>query len=101
MPRIDTEGRSFAAGRTSQPAAVGSWLIRSYQRFLSPLLGSHCRYHPTCSEYARESIARYGLVRGSWLGLRRILRCHPFHDGGVDPVPDRFRWWHDSQDDRC
>ena len=78
---------------------MGAWFIRAYQRFLSPLLGPHCRYHPTCSEYARQAINRYGLVRGGWLGLRRVLRCHPLREGGVDPVPRRFHWWRPSQDD--
>ena len=62
-------------------------LIRSYQIFLSPLKLPCCRYYPTCSEYARLAIEKYGAGRGSWLTLRRPLRCHPFHDGGYDPVP--------------
>lgn len=62
-------------------------LIRSYQIFLSPLQLPCCRYYPTCSEYARLAIEKYGAGRGSWLTLRRLLRCHPFHDGGYDPVP--------------
>lgn len=61
--------------------------IRSYQIFLSPLKLPCCRYYPTCSEYARLAIEKYGAGRGSWLTLRRLLRCHPFHDGGYDPVP--------------
>ena len=61
--------------------------IRFYQRRLSPLMGARCIYTPTCSEYAYQAISRYGLVRGVWLGLHRILRCHPLHAGGYDPVP--------------
>lgn len=67
--------------------AVALFLIRAYQLTLSPLLGSPCRYHPTCSAYAREAIERHGLLKGVWLGARRLLRCHPFHAGGIDPVP--------------
>lgn len=62
-------------------------LIRGYQRFLSPLLGSNCRYYPTCSHYTYEAIAKYGVAKGGRMGLRRIARCHPWHPGGFDPVP--------------
>ncbi len=62
-------------------------VIRFYQRFISPLLGSNCRFYPTCSQYALEAIEKYGFFKGSWLALKRILRCHPFHPGGYDPVP--------------
>lgn len=61
--------------------------IRFYQRFISPLLGPHCRYTPTCSQYAYEAISKYGFFKGGWLALKRILRCHPWHEGGYDPVP--------------
>jgi putative membrane protein insertion efficiency factor len=63
-------------------------LIRGYRLLLSPWLGNHCRFYPTCSQYAHEAVARHGALTGSWLGLRRLLRCHPWHAGGVDPVPD-------------
>lgn len=62
-------------------------LIRGYQRYISPLLGSNCRFHPTCSHYMLEAVQRYGAAKGLWLGLKRIGRCHPFNPGGYDPVP--------------
>lgn len=62
-------------------------LIRGYSLFVSPLLGPHCRFHPTCSAYAAEAVERHGALRGTGLALRRICRCHPFHPGGADPVP--------------
>ena len=62
-------------------------LIRCYQRFISPGLPSSCRFTPTCSEYSYEAIQRYGVLKGGWLGLRRIARCHPWNPGGYDPVP--------------
>ena len=62
-------------------------LLRAYQLFLSPLLGSACRFSPTCSHYAREALDRHGAMRGSWLAARRVARCHPFAAGGIDPVP--------------
>ena len=63
-------------------------LIRGYQLLISPLLGNHCRFYPSCSQYAREAIERHGALRGGWLAIRRVLRCHPWHPGGVDPVPE-------------
>ncbi len=64
-------------------------LIRMYQLALSPLLGPRCRFYPSCSCYAHAAIERHGALRGGWLGLKRLLRCHPFADGGYDPVPDK------------
>jgi putative membrane protein insertion efficiency factor len=63
-------------------------LIQLYRWFLSPLLGSNCRFYPSCSCYAQESLQRHGAFRGTWLAARRIGRCHPWHPGGYDPVPD-------------
>ncbi len=65
------------------------FLVRAYQRVLSPLLGSNCRYRPTCSQYMAGAIAEWGPLRGTWLGLRRIGRCHPWAGHGYDPVPRR------------
>jgi putative membrane protein insertion efficiency factor len=65
------------------------WIIRGYQLLLSPMLGPRCRFYPSCSCYAHTAIERYGVLRGSWLGLRRLLRCHPLNKGGYDPVPDK------------
>ncbi len=67
--------------------AVALGLIRIYQHTLSHLFAGSCRFYPSCSQYTYEAIERYGPLRGSWLGLRRILRCHPFAHGGYDPVP--------------
>lgn len=63
-------------------------LLTLYRYALSPLLGNHCRYYPSCSQYASDAIDRFGPLYGSWLALKRLLRCHPFHPGGYDPVPD-------------
>lgn len=64
--------------------------LRAYQLVLSPVLPMSCRYHPSCSHYACEALARHGALRGGWLALARVLRCHPWHAGGSDPVPERF-----------
>jgi putative membrane protein insertion efficiency factor len=65
------------------------WSIRVYQLALSPMLGPRCRFYPTCSCYAHTAIARHGALRGSWLAVGRILRCHPFAEAGYDPVPEK------------
>ncbi|MGB4812919.1 MAG: membrane protein insertion efficiency factor YidD [Methylophilaceae bacterium] len=61
--------------------------IKGYQRLVSPFIGQHCRYYPTCSQYALESINKHGPFKGGYFAIRRILRCHPWHDGGYDPIP--------------
>ncbi|MCL4721670.1 MAG: membrane protein insertion efficiency factor YidD [Gammaproteobacteria bacterium] len=81
------------SGRPGPAARAALLLIRGYQRLLSPWLGSNCRYLPTCSAYTAEAISRFGLLRGGWLGLRRVGRCHPFAAAGVDPVPQNYVWW--------
>ena len=62
-------------------------VIRGYRSFVSPLFPPSCRFQPTCSQYALQSVERFGAWRGGWLTLKRLLRCHPFHPGGYDPVP--------------
>jgi putative membrane protein insertion efficiency factor len=73
------------------PAHLGAWVaclpIHLYRLILSPLLPRACRFYPSCSAYALEALRTQGVLRGSWLALMRLLRCHPFHPGGVDPVP--------------
>jgi putative membrane protein insertion efficiency factor len=70
--------------------AAATWPLRAYQRYLSPLKGApSCRFHPTCSSYAIEAIEVHGVIKGTWMGAMRVLRCHPFHPGGFDPVPPK------------
>lgn len=64
-------------------------LIRVYQWLVSPLIGPRCRFHPSCSRYAVTALRRFGAVRGTWLTLKRVARCHPLNPGGIDPVPER------------
>jgi len=64
------------------------FLLRLYQLVLSPILGPRCRFYPSCSCYAQTALERYGVIRGGWMSVRRLLRCHPWHPGGVDPVPE-------------
>lgn len=75
----------------SNSAKILIGLIAIYRVVLSPFLGGRCRFHPSCSVYTSEAIALHGARKGLWLGLRRVLRCHPFHPGGFDPVPSRHR----------
>lgn len=77
-------------------------LLRGYKRCVSPFLPPACRFMPTCSEYAMQAVARFGVLRGGYLALRRLLRCQPFCRGGYDPVPQRFSWRARREDtDRC
>ena len=75
----------------ASPISPCSWLaiglIRCYQWFISPLIGPRCRFTPTCSSYAIEALKTHGFIKGSWLSGKRLLKCHPLHDGGFDPVP--------------
>ena len=74
-------------GLRAAPRRAVIWLIRFYRAVLSPLHPACCRFRPTCSQYALEAVRKYGALKGSWLAVRRILRCNPFHKGGYDPVP--------------
>jgi putative membrane protein insertion efficiency factor len=62
------------------------FLIKIYQKYISPFLGKNCRFYPTCSMYTYQAIEKYGLIKGCFLGIRRIIKCHPFHPGGYDPL---------------
>lgn len=64
-------------------------IIRLYQMVISPMLGPTCRFHPSCSHYAIDAIVKHGIIKGSWLSMQRILKCHPLNDGGYDPVPEK------------
>jgi len=68
-------------------------LIGAYRRWISPLLGERCRFAPSCSAYAQQALVAHGAARGSWLAVRRLARCHPFHPGGHDPVPPVRPLW--------
>jgi putative membrane protein insertion efficiency factor len=70
---------------------VGVWLVRAYQLLLSPFMGGACRFEPSCSEYAIGAFQQHGFLRGGWLAVRRISKCHPFGPHGIDPVPDEIR----------
>lgn len=76
--------------KSAAPSAAARLLalpVHGYRYVVSPLLGSNCRYYPSCSAYALDALAEHGALRGGWLSVRRIARCHPWHEGGYDPVP--------------
>jgi len=86
---------SSRSGHIARKLSPAGWLLvgllTAYQRFISPLLGPRCRFYPSCSAYALEAVRVHGALRGSWLAVRRLSRCHPFHAGGLDPVPGTDR----------
>jgi uncharacterized protein len=83
--RITTDGQADGKSKLN-PSRPVIWLIRLYQRWISPAMPRACRFWPTCSEYAAQAIEKKGITVGIWLAFRRLLRCHPFHPGGFDPV---------------
>jgi len=64
------------------------YIVKLYQYLISPMLGNNCRFYPTCSNYMIKSLNRFGILKGGWLGIKRISKCHPFHEGGIDYVPE-------------
>jgi hypothetical protein len=75
------------AKNNTTPKTLVIYSIKGYQQWVSPLLGNNCRFVPSCSQYAIEAITRFGVIKGSWLSSKRILKCHPLNAGGFDPVP--------------
>ncbi|RKU22437.1 membrane protein insertion efficiency factor YidD [Candidatus Poribacteria bacterium] len=82
MKQHKTQQLEVAPGRTT----ILTYPIRFYRRFISPLLPPSCRFYPTCSQYALEALKRYGTLKGCWLTLKRLSKCHPYHPGGFDPL---------------
>ncbi len=86
-PGVQSPRQLFLRRCMALPASTMIGLIRLYRLFLSPWLGNQCRFHPSCSNYAEQAISKHGALRGGWLTLRRLGKCHPWHAGGCDPVP--------------
>ena len=89
MPEPDPACAHLSTPPGTPTARLLRSVITGYQRYISPLLGRHCRFYPSCSRYAALAISRHGVMRGGVMAGKRILRCHPFHPGGVDLVPER------------
>jgi putative membrane protein insertion efficiency factor len=87
LKRLPRCAKIYASEELNLMKKAVLFLIRGYRSILSPVLGQHCRYHPSCSMYTYEAIEKHGLLKGMILGTKRLLRCHPFRPGGVDPVP--------------
>lgn len=79
--------QSYSKIQTDKMKALLMWLIKVYRALISPLFPPSCRFQPTCSQYALQAVERFGVLHGSWLSIKRILRCHPLNPGGYDPVP--------------
>ncbi|KZN14660.1 membrane protein insertion efficiency factor YidD [Marinomonas sp. TW1] len=73
-------------------------LIKAYQYGISPLLGNNCRFYPSCSQYSLQAIERFGVIKGSYLSIKRLSKCHPWHEGGEDPVPEKASCCHAKTD---
>lgn len=103
MRQLIFSGGTLSAEHQNPGQRTATLLLRGYKRWLSPVLGQHCRFHPTCSTYMREAIERFGLFRGVLLGSFRLLRCQPLCEGGIDPVPEHFpaRFWKRSPVVEC
>ena len=91
--------REPPGSRISPAGRVAILLIRGYQKIVSPWLGPRCRFHPSCSNYCIDAVRQHGMVHGLWLGFIRICKCHPFHPGGYDPVPERKKFLRKREND--
>ena len=91
MENIDCQTQQIAEGRLNPLQRSLLWLGRCYQLLLSPLLGPRCRFYPSCSNFFLEAVTQHGAMRGTLLSIRRLLKCHPWHPGGLDPVPGKSR----------
>ena len=98
MACLKKTARYLIVHTTQWLAKMATLLIRFYQYAISPLLGTNCRFYPSCSSYNIAAIETHGLLKGGYLGIKRILKCHPWHPGGVDPVPKCCAFHHHQKD---